>query len=184
MFDEKSNRSNKELLSELLQISEQDLRGDSMQDLLDSIPDERVSLVREISIRYGEKRILGQTFKNAKQVYEHFKVRLSTARQEEFHILILDKKHRVIEEKLITVGTLNQTLIHPREIFAPAIELRAAAIILIHNHPSGDSKASDQDIGITKRLREVGKVVGIKVMDHVIIGEDYFSFVEEEMMPV
>ena len=153
-------------------------------DLLDSIPDERVDLVREIAARYGEKRILGQSFNSAKQVYEHFRIRLGTARQEQFHVLILDNKHRVIEEKMITMGTLNQSLIHPREIFAPAIELRAASVILIHSHPSGDTKPSQQDIEITKRLSEVGEIMGIKVMDHVIIGDGYFSFVDQEMMPV
>ena len=117
-------------------------------------------------------------------MYEHFRIRLGTARQEQFHVLILDNKHRVIEEKMITMGTLNQSLIHPREIFAPAIELRAASVILIHSHPSGDTKPSQQDIEITKRLSEVGEIMGIKVMDHVIIGDGYFSFVDQEMMPV
>ena len=176
-------KSDKELLSELLQIPEQDMRGHTIHDLLDSIPDQRVDLVREIAARYGEKRILGQSFDNAKQVFEHFKIRLGTAKQEEFHVLILDNKHRVIEEKLITMGTLNQSLVHPREIFAPAIELRAAAIILIHCHPSGDPSPSKQDIEITNRLSEVGELIGIKVLDHVIIGDDYFSFADHEMMP-
>lgn len=175
-------KSNKELLSELLQVPEQQLRGDTIQDLLDSVPDERAMLVREIAARYGEKRILGESYTNAQQVYEHFKIRLGTARQEEFNVLILDNKHRVILEKMITLGTLNQSLIHPREIFAPAIELRAAAIILTHCHPSGDPNPSNQDIEITKRLCQVGEIVGIKVIDHVIIGDGYFSFVDHDMM--
>jgi DNA repair protein RadC len=178
------NKSNRELISELLQISEQEMRGHTIHDLLDSIPDERVNLVREIAARYGERRILGQSFNSAHQVYEHFKIRLGTAKQEEFHVLILDNKHRVIYEKMITLGTLTQSLIHPREIFAPAIELRAASVILIHSHPSGDTKPSKQDIEITKRLCEVGKLMGIKVLDHVIIGDDYFSFVDQDLMPV
>jgi len=178
------NKSDKELLSELLQIPEQEMRGDTIPDLLDSVPDERAMLVKEIACRYGEKRILGQSFNSARQVYEHFKIRLGTARQEEFNVLLLDNKHRVIHEKMITLGTLNQSLIHPREIFAPAIELRAAAIILIHNHPSNDTNPSDQDKEITKRLSEVGEIMGIKVLDHVIIGDGYFSFVDQELIPV
>jgi DNA repair protein RadC len=178
------NRSNKELLSELLQISEQEMRGNTIHDLLDSVRDERVDLVREIAARYGEKRILGQSFNSARQVYEHYRIRLGTAKQEEFHVLILDNKHRVIEEKMITLGTLTQSLIHPREIFAPAIELRAASVILIHSHPSGDPKPSQQDIEITKRLSDVGEIMGIKVLDHVIIGDNYFSFVDNGIMPV
>ena len=159
------------------------MRGHTIQDLLDSVRDERVNLVREIAARYGERRILGQSFENARQVYDHFKIRLGTARQEEFHVLILDNKHRVIEEKMITLGTLTQSLVHPREIFAPAIELRAASVILIHSHPSGDPKPSQQDIEITKRLSEVGEIMGIKVLDHVIIGDGYFSFVDQDLMP-
>jgi DNA repair protein RadC len=177
------NKSNRELLSELLEIPEQEMRGDSIPDLLDSVRDERVDLVREIAARYGEKRILGQSFDSAKQVYDHFRIRLGTARQEEFHVLILDNKHRVIHEKMITLGTLNQSLVHPREIFAPAIELRAASVILIHCHPSGDTKPSKQDIEVTKRLSEVGEVMGIKVLDHVIIGDGYSSFVDDGIMP-
>ena len=117
-------------------------------------------LKRKETVEYGEKRILGESFGNAKQVYDHFHVRLGTAKQEEFNILILDNKHRVIEEKMITLGTLNQSLIHPREVFAPAIELRAAAIILVHCHPSGDTKPSKQDIEITKRLAKLFDPVG------------------------
>ena len=177
-------KSNRELLSELLQIPEQGLRGETIPDILDSIPDERVDLVREIAARYGERRIVGQSFKSSKQVYDHFRIRLGTAKQEEFHVLILDNKHRVIEEKMITLGTLNQSLIHPREIFAPAIELRAGSIILIHCHPSGEVQPSKQDIEITKRLCEVGQLMGIEVIDHVIIGDDYFSFVDDGIMPV
>jgi DNA repair protein RadC len=178
------NKSNKELLSDLLQIPEQKMRGHTIPELLDSIPDERVNLVREIAARYGEKRIMGQSFDSARQVYEHFKIRLGTARQEEFHVLILDNKHRVIEEKMITLGTLNQSLVHPREVFVSAIELRAASVILVHSHPSGDIKPSNQDIEITKRLCEVGKLMGIEILDHIIIGDDYFSFTDHEMMPV
>ena len=178
------NKSDKELLSELLQIPEQEMRGNTIPDLLDSIPDERVDLVREIAARYGEKRILDESFSNAKQVYDHFKIRLGTAKQEEFHVFFLNNKNRVLHEEMITMGTLNKSIIHPREVFAPAIELRAAAIILTHCHPSGDVQPSKQDIEITKRLCKVGEIMGIKVMDHVIIGDDYFSFVDENMMPV
>jgi DNA repair protein RadC len=178
------NKSNRELISELLEIPEQEMRGDTIHDLLDSVRDERVNLVREIAVRYGEKRIVGQSFNSAKQVWEHFRIRLGTAMQEQFHVLILDNKHQVIHEKMITLGTLNQSLIHPREIYAPAIELRAASVILIHSHPSGDVKPSKQDIEITKRLSEVGEIMGIKVLDHVIIGDGYFSFVDENLMPV
>ncbi len=152
-----------------------------MQEILDSIPDARAMMIREIAARYGEKRVLGEPFQNPRQVFEHFK-RLKHAQQEEFHVLILDNKHRIIHEQMISKGTLNQSITHPREIFAPAISLRAAAIILIHNHPSGVTKPSQQDIEITKRLCKVGEITGISVVDHVIVGDDFFSFMDEGMI--
>jgi DNA repair protein RadC len=175
-------KSNRELIAELL--GESEMSGSTIPDLLDSIPGEKAMLVKEIAVRYGDKPILGESYVKPEQVYEHFRIRLGTAKQEEFHVLYLDNRHRVLYESMITLGTLNMSLIHPREVFAPAIELRAAAIILIHSHPSGDVQPSDQDIGITKRLYQVGELMGIKLLDHVIIGDDYFSFASEEMMPV
>jgi DNA repair protein RadC len=175
------DKSNKGLVSELLKIPEQDLNGESVQDILESIPDERAMLVKEIAVRYGEKRIMGQSFQKSVDVFDHFKIRLGTARQEQFYVLILDNKHRIISEQMITQGTLNQTLIHPREIFAPAIEKRAQALILLHNHPSGNPEPSAQDLKMTKRLIEVGEIVGITVLDHIIIGSDnYYSFADDE----
>ena len=177
------DKSNKELLSELLKIPEQDLYGESIQDILESIPDKRAMLVKEIAVRYGEKRIMGERFQKSLDVFEHFKIRLGTAKQEQFHILILDNKHRIISENMISMGILNQTIIHPREIFAPAIEKRAKALILLHNHPSGEAEPSSQDIKMTKRLCEVGEMVGISVLDHIIIaGDTYYSFTDSEMI--
>ena len=194
MFGNETNNSSRltdqDLLSKLLRIPKRDLHGDNIQEILNHLlkhseKSERVMLVKEIAHRYGEKRLHpGEVFQKSTQVYEHFKMRLGELSQESFHTLILDNKHRIIREKIITLGTLNQSLIHPRECFAPAIELRAAAIILVHNHPSGDPLPSNQDIEITKRLSEVGTLVGIKVLDHIIIGtEKYYSFVDQTIMP-
>lgn len=125
----------------------------------------------------------GTVINQSSKVASHFIPLLQDEKQEHFYAVILDNKYRIIEKKLITLGTLNRSLVHPREIFAPAVELRAAAVMLVHNHPSGNSKASHQDVEITKRLCEVGKIIGINVVDHVIIGKDeYFSFVDEELM--
>lgn len=120
----------------------------------------------------------------SRDIFEQLRYVLGKERQETFYTLILDNKHRKILLLPITRGTLNQSLVHPREVFAPSIQLRAAAIILIHNHPSGDPKPSNQDIEITKRLSEVGKIVGINVLDHIVIARNnYYSFVDEEIMP-
>lgn len=181
------------LISNLLGIPESDLKGETMEEIItkmiqnseSGIESDRAMMVREIITRYGETRIRpGERFQKSSQIYEHFRIRLGEAKQEAFYIVLLDNKHKVITEKVISLGTLNQSLVHPREVFAPAIEARAAAIVLIHNHPSGEPSPSNQDIEITKRLVEVGSVVGINVIDHVIVGTDrYYSFVDEDMMP-
>ena len=138
----------------------------------------------EMAQRYGEKRLrTGECFSNSMQIFEHFHLSLAELKQELFIAVLLDNKHRLIKEHLITVGTLNQSLVHPREVFAKAVEMRAAAIILIHNHPSGDPAPSKQDKDISKRLAETGEIIGIKVLDHLIIGAGgYFSFVDEMLL--
>jgi DNA repair protein RadC len=155
-----------------------------MYEIVNLLSDKRANLIKEVCCRYGEKRkVEGDTFVNSREIYDHFKIRLRHQEQESFICVYLDNKHRIISEKEISVGTLTQSLVHPRECYAPAIQLRAAAIILIHNHPSDDTKPSGADIKITKRLCEVGKLVGIKVLDHVIIGDGYYSFVDENILP-
>ena len=184
-----SHLTDQDLLCNLLDISVDQIKGKTVSEIINhllnnSIKPEKTMIVKEIAQRYGEKRIQpGEPFIRSTQVFDHFRLRLGEAVQENFYTLIMDNKHRIIKEQLITVGTLNQSLVHPREVFAPAIELRAAAIILVHNHPSGDPQPSTQDQQITKRFCEVGELVGIKVLDHVIIGSDrYFSFVDENLM--
>lgn len=96
---------------------------------------------------------------------------MSELAQEMFHVLMLNSKNRLIERVPITIGLVDATLIHPREVFRPAIEYGATGIILVHNHPSGDTQPSAEDMKITRQLIAAGKIVGIAVMDHVIIGE-------------
>ena len=94
--------------------------------------------------------------------------------------MILDNKHRFLSETTVTVGLLNRSLVHPREVFVEAIEQRAAAIICIHNHPSGDSNPSEEDKRITRRLHESGELLGIPLLDQIIISkEDFTSFADE-----
>jgi len=126
----------------------------------------------------------GESFTNSESIYNYYRFSLTRQKQESFYILILDNKHRIIKLQCISQGILNKSLVHPREVFAPAIQLRAAAIVLIHNHPSGDPTPSTADINITGRLVQVGELVGISVLDHVIIGKNsYYSFVDEDRMP-
>ncbi len=102
---------------------------------------------------------------------------MSDKLQEHFYCVYLDTKNKIIKDKLLFIGTINQSLVHPREVFKEAYLLSASSIICVHNHPSGNVNPSNNDIVITKQLREVGLLLGINVLDHIIIGKDkYYSF--------
>jgi DNA repair protein RadC len=104
------------------------------------------------------------------------------ARQEEFHVVLLDQKHRVIKSEQITIGLLAQSLAHPREVLRPAIRESASALILIHNHPGGDPTPSDDDKRITSELKKAAEIIGIGILDHIIISKDkVLSMVEEKV---
>ncbi len=90
-------------------------------------------------------------------------------KQEHFVVMTLDGANRLIAKRIVTIGTLNASLVHPREVFADAITDRAASIIIAHNHPSGNSEPSQADIDVTNRLREAGELIGIKLIDHIIV---------------
>jgi len=129
--------------------------------------------------RYGFK----PTIECAKDVYNHFVDELKDKKKEYLYALFLDSKNRIIGEHFISVGTLDSSLVHPREVFKEAIKNSAAGIILVHNHPSGDCEASNQDITITQRIKEAGKLMNIEIIDHIIIGkENYFSFRDKLMI--
>ena len=103
--------------------------------------------------------------------------------KEHFKILLLDTKNQIISTEEISIGTLNASIVHPRDVFKIAIKRNANAIILLHNHPSGDPTPSNEDINITNRLVDVGKLIGIKVLDHIIIGDNrYMSFKEKNLI--
>ncbi len=107
--------------------------------------------------------------------------RLATdAVQEEFHIVTLDTKHKPIRTHQITIGTLDASLVHPREVFRPAIRDAASAVLLVHNHPSGDPTPSREDIQVTERLTDAGKLLGIIVLDHIIVASQRCLSIREE----
>jgi len=113
----------------------------------------------------------------AKDVFELMQPKIGHLKQEVFVVLLLDSKNNIIKEEIIAKGTLNSTLIHPREVFKLAIKESANSIILVHNHPSGDPIPSTQDIEVTKKLIEVSDKLDIDLFDHLIIGkETFFSF--------
>ncbi len=131
----------------------------------------------ELSKRYlirTNKRIL-----NANDIYNELK-EYTTKTQEYFLTITLDGASHIINKRVVFIGTLNQSLVHPREVFADAIADRAAGIIIAHNHPSQTPTPSQADINITNRLKEVSTLIGIELLDHIILTKNsYFSFSEE-----
>lgn len=114
---------------------------------------------------------------------QHFMRLAREARQEEFHVILLDEKHNVIKTEKITVGLLNESLAHPREVFKPAIQESAWALILVHNHPGGDPTPSQDDKNITKELKRAAETLGLRILDHIILGkEKVLSMSEERIM--
>jgi DNA repair protein RadC len=95
---------------------------------------------------------------------------MANCAQESFHTLLLDSKNRLINRVLVTLGLADASLVHPREVFRAAIENNAIAVVLVHNHPSGDPTPSAEDLRITRKLIEAGRIIDIKVIDHVVIG--------------
>lgn len=127
----------------------------------------------------------GQQFKCSSDIYNHFHEQLLGKKQEVFLAVLLDNKNRIIKiESDISAGSLTSSIVHPREAFKAAIRESAASVIFVHNHPSGDPEPSKEDIHITGRLVEAGNIVGIKILDHIIIGnEKYVSFKDKGLMP-
>lgn len=118
--------------------------------------------------------------RSASDVYARYRYLLADSPVEVFLALLLDVKHRPVREVRVSVGTLDGSLIHPREVFARAVAERAGAVLLVHNHPSGDPSPSPEDREVTRRLRSAGEIVGIPVLDHVIIGDCAFHSFREE----
>jgi DNA repair protein RadC len=110
----------------------------------------------------------------------HFARLAQEGAKEEFHVVLLDQKHHVIKTAQITVGLSNQSLVHPREVFRPAIQESASAVILVHNHPSGDPTPSQEDKTITKELKGAAEILRVRLLDHIILGKDRALSMAEE----
>ena len=128
----------------------------------------------------GESNAKGPQFLSGNDVYLYYSQLLSGIKREVFHCAMLDAKNRIFRDSRISEGTLTNSLIHPREAFRDAIKESAASVIFVHNHPSGDPAPSREDILITERLVDAGDIVGIKVLDHVIIGDGRFTSMMEK----
>ena len=145
-------------------------------------PAKTASLVAALELAqrvHAEPLERGSPIRSPAAVQRHFRSRLISAKRESFHVLLLDGRHRLLGDEEVSVGTLTASLVHPREVFREAIRAAAAALLLVHNHPSGDPSPSSEDRAVTERLASAGELIGIRVVDHVIVsGGGYFSFRE------
>jgi|WetSurMetagenome_2_1015567.scaffolds.fasta_scaffold54611_2 DNA repair protein RadC len=125
----------------------------------------------------------GQKFANSRDLFLRYRARFFSAQREHFLSLHLNSKNQLIQEVLISIGSLNTSVVHPREVFAAAVKDSSAALIFLHNHPSGDPGPSREDRDCTIRLCRAGKILGIRILDHIILGfDDYFSFADAGLL--
>lgn len=170
---------------DILKLAQGDFNNINLEKLRDI---EGVGLAKACQIMAAiefSKRFLVKEGIKVKNIEDVVKLveELRAKKQEYFLSLTLDGASYLIQKRTVFIGTLNHSIVHPREVFADAISDRAAGIIFVHNHPSGNIDPSKEDIAITNRLLEVGKMVGIEVIDHVIVGkDDCFSFQAEGML--
>ncbi len=203
------NLSNEELLSIILKTGTKDIPVNAVSlEILSSIKDiaklkdmkinnltsiKGVGQVKAItllaSIELGRRiynfnnHLKKYNIKNPIDIISYFNELLKDKKQEEFYVLYLDNKNNIIENKKLFVGTLNKSIVHPREIFKEAYILSSASIVCVHNHPSGNVTPSKEDISLTRKIHEIALIHEIKLLDHIIVGDNnYFSFYENKLL--
>lgn len=185
------NKSVMELADELLKMDNEGIRflkNASIEELceIDGIGISKASLIKaglELGVRVAESEVIRYQVKNPWDIYKYYMESMRYLKEEVFKTVLLNTKNEIITDIDVSHGTLNSSLVHPREVFKNAIKKSANKIILIHNHPSGNVEPSNEDIYVTDRLIECGKIIGIEIIDHIIIGDGiYFSFKESRKM--
>ena len=140
----------------------------------------QILTIAEIQKRISQSKKPVKKISCAEGVFKLFQDRLKDKNEEHFYVLMLNNQNNIIAEQEVSKGILDASIIHPREVFKPAIKNSASKIILVHNHPSGNPEPSGEDLDITEKLTEAGNQIGINILDHVIIGkEKYYSNKEE-----
>jgi len=114
-------------------------------------------------------------------IYDHCRD-VRSSNREHFVAFYLNSRHQILRREVVSIGSLNASIVHPREVFRPAIVLCAAALVLAHNHPSGDTAPSEEDLAITRRLKEAGRLLGIELVDHVIVAESGYTSLREKKL--
>ena len=139
----------------------------------------RVEVVKDKSFPYKKKR----TIQESKDVFEVFGPVVEREAQEVFYVVLLGTRKKIEGFVEVSRGTLTSSSIHPREVFKPAVVSNAHSVIFLHNHPSGDPNPSRADVLITKKLKDAGDILGIRVLDHIIVGEEnYYSFADKGLI--
>jgi len=181
---------NKELISLLTDISVEKLPN-SLKELREGIDIMKITDLQrsklnalfEVSARVSREKLDTNKISSPDDAAMLMMEELRHEQKEHFKILLLDTKNNVRKVSEISIGSLNSSIVHPREVFKEAVVNVASSIILVHNHPSGECEPSHEDIVLTNRLDECGKIMGIRVLDHIIIGDGiYFSFKEEGLI--
>jgi DNA repair protein RadC len=143
------------------------------------LPRYRIMLVRESEDTFTKY----PKFQNSRELFESFREELAALDREYFCLITLDSKNRTIGYHTVSIGSLSTSVVHPREVWKPAILDNSAAVIFLHNHPSGDPAPSREDRECTNRLLEASKILGIRVLDHIIFGAtDYYSFADAGLL--
>ena len=164
----------------LLDVSYEELRNMRGVGLTKAV---QILAAIELGSRLFKEKSEKEVYINSPQDVVKETEHIKENKKENFVVLYLDARNKLIYKETVSNGSLNANLVHPREVFEPAIRHLAASIILVHNHPSGDPEPSEDDLVITKRLVESGKILGIEVVDHIIVVKDgFFSFKERELI--
>lgn len=167
-----------DLLSEVLTIKQFKERYPMMK--LTAIQKQKVEALFEVMKRLGQEEVDAKIRANSPQaVYRLVKWEMASLKKEEFRVVLLDTKCKVIGIRKISEGSLTASIVHPREVFKEAILESAYSFIVVHNHPSGETTPSKEDIAITKRLQEVGQVMGIQLLDHVIVSSEGYTSLKD-----
>jgi len=178
----------KQIAKEAIKVFE-GLRGvldaslDELQQIKDIGPSNAfgIKLFQAISERYAKEKIPKKiSLTSPQDVVSYLREKLGREKKEHFLTLSLDSRNNLIKENIVSVGILNANLVHPREVFKEAIDAHAASIIIAHNHPSGDPEPSEDDLEITHRLVESGKILDIEIIDHVIVTKDEFLSMKQK----
>lgn len=139
-----------------------------------------IKLFQAISERYSKEKIISKEMLNSPQlIFEYLREKIGKEKKEFFVVMFFDTKNNLIVQD-VSIGTLNASLVHPREVFAQAIVKNASHVVIAHNHPSGDPTPSEEDVMTTKRLVEAGKIIGISVIDHIVVARDGYVSLRKE----